>query len=176
MLHALARTAKAIYSEFRLAVAPTMQEKNISKSYLSADDLVPIFIYIFCQSDLNHAIMNKELMWNLCHPDQLHGEYGYYLTAYESSIEFVMNERGTDEEIATIKSMIERSPSRDATDSSYESKDFQFIRNASNKDKIRGTKLSKTNRISALSGSTSSQSSRTFYSKSRRELMTQSFG
>lgn len=28
----------------------------------------------------------------LCHPDQLRGEAGYYLTLYESAIEFVMNE------------------------------------------------------------------------------------
>jgi hypothetical protein len=31
-------------------------------------------------------------MWNLCHPDQLHGECGYYLTVFESAIEFVQVE------------------------------------------------------------------------------------
>jgi hypothetical protein len=31
-------------------------------------------------------------MWSLCHPDQLQGEAGYYLTVYESSIEYVLQE------------------------------------------------------------------------------------
>lgn len=100
MLNALARAAKAIYSEFKLAVIPSM--KDSSNAYLGADDFVPVFIYVFCQSDLKHSLLNKDLMWNLCHPDQLHGECGYYLTAYESSIEYIMNETPTPEELLEI--------------------------------------------------------------------------
>eukprot|EP01036_Dinobryon_divergens_P029592 gene29592-38714_t len=91
-LHILTRTIKAIYSEFKLVVLPHLQAKGNYEVYISADDLVPIFMFVFCQSDLRHPIKNRELMWSLCHPDQLQGEAGYYLTVYESSIEFILHE------------------------------------------------------------------------------------
>ena len=50
---------------------------------------VPIFVFVFCRSTLSTPHLYKELMWSLCHPDQLHGECGYYLTVFESAIEFV---------------------------------------------------------------------------------------
>ena len=31
-------------------------------------------------------------MWNLCHPEILRGEIGYFLTVYESAIEFIASE------------------------------------------------------------------------------------
>jgi hypothetical protein len=58
---------------------------------LGADDLLPIFIFVLCRSGLQTPIRNKELLWNLCHPDQLHGESGYYLTLYESAVTFVQD-------------------------------------------------------------------------------------
>ena len=70
-LHILTRTIKAIYSEFKLVVLPRLQAKGNYEVYISADDLVPIFMFVFCQSDLRHPIKNRELMWSLCHPDQL---------------------------------------------------------------------------------------------------------
>lgn len=93
MLNTLARTAKAIYSEYKLAVLP-LQKKDAgsSSSYLGADDFVPVFIYVFCHSQIERPALNRDIMWNLCHPDQLQGESGYYLTVYESSIEFIMHE------------------------------------------------------------------------------------
>lgn len=91
-LHRLTRTVKAIYNEFKHIVLPNLKAKGKSEVYIGADDLVPIFIYVFCQSDLAHPLRNRDIMWNLCHPDQLHGEGGYYLTVYESSIEFIQAE------------------------------------------------------------------------------------
>jgi hypothetical protein len=60
-----------------------------SSLVLSADDLLPIFIFVLCRSRLQTPLQNKELLWNLCHPDQLHGEPGYYLTIYESAVMYV---------------------------------------------------------------------------------------
>ncbi len=104
MLNALARTAKAIYSEYKLAVLPSkgVEVKSTDSSYLGADDFLPIFIYVFCSSDLKQPVLNRDIMWNLGHPDQLQGECGYYLTAYESSIEFILNEPLTESEQLTV--------------------------------------------------------------------------
>ena len=90
-LNALVRTAKAIYAEFKNDVMPTLITKGKGDTVLGADDLLPIFIYVLCQSGLRTPLLNKELLWRLCHPDQLHGESGYYLTVYESAVEFVLN-------------------------------------------------------------------------------------
>ena len=76
--------SKAIYSEFKLVVLPQLTAIGKNDIYIGADDLVPIFMFVFCQTNLDHPIRNRELMWSLCHPDQLHGEAGYYLTVYES--------------------------------------------------------------------------------------------
>jgi hypothetical protein len=102
-LQVLTRTVKAIYNEFKYAVLPAVQrrqpQKDISSLCIAADDLVPIFIFIFCQQrGLKHCLQNRDLMWGLCHPDQLRGEGGYYLTVYESAIECVLNE---NEEFST---------------------------------------------------------------------------
>jgi len=104
-LHALVRTAKAIYTEFNLAVKPKIlreaQEKNTTtggkppaEPVLSADDLVPIFIYVLsqCYRHIHHPITNRDLLWAVSHPEQLHGEAGYYLTLYESAVEYIIHE------------------------------------------------------------------------------------
>jgi hypothetical protein len=127
-IHALVRTARAIYTEYKTQIAPRKEaEKRLSNtamtssssadatssllassplstisassaashesseaSILGADDFLPIFIFVFCRSELEHPIQNKDLLWKLCHPDQLQGESGYYLTIYESAVEYVL--------------------------------------------------------------------------------------
>jgi hypothetical protein len=90
-LLALARCMNAIYSEYKIVVLPSLTAKGAAAadSFLGADDLVPIFIYVLSKSDLRRPILYKEQMWGLCHPQQLIGESGYYLTVLESAIEFV---------------------------------------------------------------------------------------
>ena len=89
----LVRCCKAIYAEFKHSVLPTLGRSTgaagAQAAYLGADDLVPIFVYVFCKAGLKTPHKYKDLMWNLCHPDQLHGECGYYLTVFESAIEYV---------------------------------------------------------------------------------------
>ena len=67
-----------------MAVAP-----GLPVPVLSADDLVPIFIYVLCQTSLQTPLLDAELLWDLCHPDSLYGEGGYFLTVFESAIAFV---------------------------------------------------------------------------------------
>ena len=112
-LHVLTRTVNAIYNEFKHVILPIQQQQQLQQqqrggggglvSCIAADDLVPIFIYIFCHSGLKHPMRSRDLMWSLCHPDQLQGEGGYYLTVFESSIEFVLHE-ALDRESFTVSS------------------------------------------------------------------------
>lgn len=85
----------------------------VKNAFLSADDFVPIFIYVFCQSDIKNSLLSKDLLWNLCHPSQLQGECGYYLTAYESAIEYIQNETPTAEEYHQIENLMRNSMSTD---------------------------------------------------------------
>lgn len=93
-LQALVHAAKAIYSEFKCEVLPILRAQkgdslSSTDAMLGADDFLPIFIFVVCQAHLLHPLWNKDLLWRLCHPDQLRGESGYYLTMYESAIEFI---------------------------------------------------------------------------------------
>ena len=96
-LQALVHTAKAIYSEFKCEILPILRvEKGdrfgANDAALGADDFLPIFIFVVCRAGLRHPSFSKDLLWQLCHPDQLHGESGYYLTVYESALEYIMAE------------------------------------------------------------------------------------
>jgi hypothetical protein len=154
-IHALARTARAIYTEYKTQIAPRKQFENrfsnplhsvdtpntlpslmslssshdsssplsqhtttphnnsssgTSESVLGADDFLPIFIFIFCRSELVHPIQNKDLLWKLCHPDQLQGESGYYLTIYESAVEYVLAYEIDDDLLSQVEVRSGRSP------------------------------------------------------------------
>lgn len=83
-----------------MAVKPAIvkQKGDGTDVSLGADDLLPIFIYVLSQAELQNPIVNIDLLWTICHPDQLHGEAGYYLTLYESAVEYVLQEGYTLEE------------------------------------------------------------------------------
>jgi len=107
-LNALVRTAHAIYTEYKSHVLPQMVKRkktavNDGDSVLGADDFLPIFIYVFCRSELRHPFLNKDILWKLCHPDQLHGESGYYLTIYESAVEYIYSMEVNQEELDQVQ-------------------------------------------------------------------------
>jgi hypothetical protein len=92
-IYALLQCAKAIYAEFKDEILPDIIAKNPGKTdvAIGADDFLPLFLYVLCHSSINTPLLTKELLWGLCHPDQLYGESGYYLTVYESALEFIQN-------------------------------------------------------------------------------------
>ena len=94
-IFSLVRSFKAIYAEYKQVVVPGLLAagRNASDCLLGADNLVPIFIYVFCRSQLKHPILYREILWSLVHPDQLHGECGFFLTVFESSIAFVLDQQ-----------------------------------------------------------------------------------
>ena len=119
-MNAITRAAKAIYSEFKLAVVPKLKThgQNIPE-YLGADDFVPIFIYVVSKSGLKHPTLNKDIMWNLCHPELLRGEVGYFLTVYESAIEFIAREpTGNETNITRFSEIANKSRSSITSDAS----------------------------------------------------------
>jgi hypothetical protein len=81
-LAAIVVAAKNIFAEYATV-------KGEEADAIGADDLVPIFIYILAQTNLEDILGTKELLWNLCHPSLLHGESGYYLTVFESAASFL---------------------------------------------------------------------------------------
>ena len=108
-LFALVRAFKAIYAEFKQAVVPDLLAGGASHAdcLLGADGLVPIFIFVLCSSQLRRPALYRELLWQLCHPDQLHGEAGYFLTVYESAVSFVLTGEGKgkdeDEDVGELE-------------------------------------------------------------------------
>ena len=81
-LAAIVIAAKNVFAEYA-----TMKREGSDP--LGADDLVPIFIFVLAQSGLEHILVTKEVLWNVCHPSTLHGESGYYLTVFESAAAFL---------------------------------------------------------------------------------------
>ena len=103
-LQALVHTAKAIYSEFKCEILPIIKAEKGDQfqhkdAALGADDFLPIFIFVVCRAGLARPSFSKDLLWHLCHPDQLHGESGYYLTVYESALEYIMSEEVSAEKM-----------------------------------------------------------------------------
>jgi hypothetical protein len=48
---------------------------------------------------LKQPLLNRDLLWSICHPDLLHGESGYYLTVYESALEFIAHDGDPDSNV-----------------------------------------------------------------------------
>ena len=59
------------------------------KSALAGDELLPILIYISVRSDLVRPFTKCALAWDLCDPEQLQSESGYYLTVFESALSWI---------------------------------------------------------------------------------------
>lgn len=104
-LQALVHAAKAIFSEFKCEVLPLLRAEQgsgyqESDAALGADDFLPIFIFVVCRAGLTHPSLSRDMLWQLCHPDQLHGESGYYLTVYESALEYIAGEEVSAERMS----------------------------------------------------------------------------
>ena len=69
-LHSLVRSFKAIYAEFKHTILPNLKASDSGmQAFLGADDLVPVFTYVFGKAELKAPHAGKELMWSLCHPE-----------------------------------------------------------------------------------------------------------
>lgn len=59
--------------------------------FLSADDFLPIFVWVLVQTGMVAAEVEAEYMWGLLHPSLLSGEGGYYLTTLSSAVNVLKN-------------------------------------------------------------------------------------
>ncbi|EFA83487.1 vacuolar sorting protein 9 domain-containing protein [Heterostelium album PN500] len=94
---------------------------NINQDmFLSADDFLPvssnccfIYIYVVVNSGVKDLEFINQYLWQLCDPDRLGGEGGYYLTVFSSTLSLLRSlnmeniERATmiDDLILPIKSL-----------------------------------------------------------------------
>lgn len=56
---------------------------------LSADDLLPILIYVVVHSKLSRLESQCQFLWQMSDPADLVGEAGYYLTMLSSAVEYI---------------------------------------------------------------------------------------
>lgn len=67
-------------------------EKNLEwreNSALTADDFLPIHIYVVVHSGLKRPLVTKELLGAMIHPSQMLGEVGYFLTMFEVALKYI---------------------------------------------------------------------------------------
>eukprot|EP01113_Clastostelium_recurvatum_P026874 TRINITY_DN3229_c0_g1_i2.p1 TRINITY_DN3229_c0_g1~~TRINITY_DN3229_c0_g1_i2.p1 ORF type:complete len:785 (-),score=160.34 TRINITY_DN3229_c0_g1_i2:80-2434(-) len=89
-LQIILATAKAINTTFDYENNRN-RKPNTDPSYLSADDFLPIFIFVLVNSDVAQHFTLHDFLWQLADPDQLTGESGYYLTVYSSAINLILS-------------------------------------------------------------------------------------
>ena len=80
-----------------VSVSPSPQNTLHKPVDLSADDLLPILIYVIVHSTLTRLESQCQYMWQMSDPADLVGESGYYLTMFSSAIEYLKQH---EEEVA----------------------------------------------------------------------------
>lgn len=58
-------------------------------SALTADDYLPIHIYVVAKSGLKRPLVAKEFLGAMIHPSQMLGEVGYFLTMFEVALKYL---------------------------------------------------------------------------------------
>lgn len=81
----LLETARVIYSTVNF----NRLRRGDSPGYLSADEFLPIFIYVVVHCDIQNMETTSEILWSLSDPEQLNGEGGYYLTTFSSALHYI---------------------------------------------------------------------------------------
>lgn len=79
------------------STSPTPTSTTSKPVDLSADDLLPILIYVVVHSKLGRLESQCQYMWQMSDPADLVGEAGYYLTMLSSAIEYLKQH---EEEVA----------------------------------------------------------------------------
>eukprot|EP00736_Rhodelphis_marinus_P009007 Rmarinus@m.7741 len=89
-LRAILSSANAIYTSYQYECA--MRDGDVStRHFLGADDFLPIHIYVVVQSGLQEPWSVREYIWQLCDPDELNGEKGYYLTVFNAALQYILD-------------------------------------------------------------------------------------
>lgn len=65
---------------------------------LSADDFLPIFVWVLIKTNFISAEIEADYMWGLLHPSLLSGEGGYYLTTLSSAVQVLKTLKESSQE------------------------------------------------------------------------------
>eukprot|EP00048_Salpingoeca_helianthica_P007135 m.106894 g.106894 ORF g.106894 m.106894 type:complete len:687 (-) comp14239_c0_seq2:18-2078(-) len=90
-LHEMTRQTSALAKiKYLLSAVTNIHEitarESPGKGAISADDFLPIFVFVLCQTRIDHAEAEAEYIWALAEPSILTGEAGYYLTTLSSAV------------------------------------------------------------------------------------------
>ncbi|EQC28014.1 hypothetical protein SDRG_14286 [Saprolegnia diclina VS20] len=85
---ALVEAAKSIYAVFHA------EHTSVNVEHLAADDFLPIFIYVLCQSSLTELPLTRRVLSETTISSIMIGEIGYYTTMLEAAVEFVCSYHG----------------------------------------------------------------------------------
>ncbi|KDO25298.1 hypothetical protein SPRG_09128 [Saprolegnia parasitica CBS 223.65] len=85
---ALVEAAKSIYTVYHA------EHASVNTEHLAADDFLPIFIYVLCQSSLTELPLTRRVLSETTISSIMIGEIGYYTTMLEAAVEFVCSFHG----------------------------------------------------------------------------------
>lgn len=83
-LHCIVQAAKNI------GYLRAEEHKGSDCKSLGADDFLPIFIYCFIQSEIEHPCALCALLRHFAESSQLIGEIGYYLSSFEAALMYII--------------------------------------------------------------------------------------
>lgn len=90
-LYALQKSIHAIYVEFDKEVLRRLTRNGKKECSLILDDLLAIFIFVFCQSNLKNPFLMREYLWQLVYPNQLMRDFGFYLSIFDLALDIIEN-------------------------------------------------------------------------------------
>ncbi|KAF2078239.1 hypothetical protein CYY_000429 [Polysphondylium violaceum] len=86
-LDTILSSARAIYNS--LNYEKNLKNKVHQDYFLSADDFLPIYLYVVVNSGVKDLEFTNQYLWQLSDPDKLGGEGGYYLTVFSSILSLI---------------------------------------------------------------------------------------
>ncbi|KYN06439.1 Protein sprint [Cyphomyrmex costatus] len=85
------------------AIFNSVKEANLGKHIrLSADDLLPLVIWVLIRGKVVDAEVEAEYMWGLLHASLLSGEGGYYLTTLSSAVHVLKTFKSNQSTMSTL--------------------------------------------------------------------------
>jgi len=99
-LDTILSSARAIYNS--LNYEKNLKNKVHQDYFLSADDFLPIYLYVVVNSGVKDLEFTNQYLWQLSDPDKLGGEGGYYLTVFSSILSLIKSLNMENIEKATI--------------------------------------------------------------------------
>ncbi|GAM17473.1 hypothetical protein SAMD00019534_006480 [Acytostelium subglobosum LB1] len=99
-LDSILASARAIYNYINYE--RNLKSNSQQEIFLSADDFLPIYIYVVVNSGVKDLEFTNQYLWQLCDSDRLSGEGEYYLTVFSSTLSLIRSLKMDNVERATM--------------------------------------------------------------------------